>query len=306
MPVWMAWLYRAALIVLIASFPAQGGDAEVERLYAALPAGGCAQMVSPIDHSGTLETVRLSYRWNDLIDRRYRAINENYYPPEQVLAMDDSWTPQIACVSHEFQIPPELLSGIMALEVDLDYHLTDAVIDGLVVSPLGDEFSRIEAGSAFAGVHFEHLRPALASFGPDFSPSSFYRTFYTLSMTRSDGDLTELSTRYRLLDIANAAVMARYYALLRMGSRPLDSMTVTDMAFTWTAYRGGVLKTAADPRADYRWRLDTLQKASDPTILGDSLIAMPYFTYYHALYEPAHVQIVGPERPGKTIEIAQR
>src|SRR5258708_31904921 len=124
MPHWMVWLYRAVAIIMIASFPAQAGDPDVERLYAALPSQGCARIVSPIDHVGTLETVRQTYRWNDLLDRRYQAINHDYFQPEQVLAVDDSWTPQIACVAHEFDIPPELLSGIMALELDLDYHLT--------------------------------------------------------------------------------------------------------------------------------------------------------------------------------------
>ncbi len=302
MPGWMVWLYRALAIVVIASFPATAGDPDVDRLYTSLPANGCATIISPIDHAGTLEAVKQTYRWNDLLDKAYRAQKDNYFTPERVLAIDESWTPQIACVAEQFDIPPELLAGIMALELDLDYHLTDAVIDNLVMSPVGDEVSQVEAGSAYAGVHFAHLRPALASIGPDFSSSPFYRTYYRITMTRTYADLTELSTRYRLLDIANAAVMARYYALMRVGQRSLQDMTVTDMAFTWSAYRGGVLQTAADPRANYRWRLDYLQKATDTTILGDSLIAVPYFAYFHALYTPAHTRIMSPT---EAVEVAQ-
>src|SRR5579859_1643534 len=105
MPAWMAWIYRAAFIVMIASFPAQSGDPDVERVYAALPAQGCATIVSAIDHAGTLEAVKQEYRWNDLLDKRYRAINDDYFAPEQVLAMTDAWTPEIVCVAQEFQIP---------------------------------------------------------------------------------------------------------------------------------------------------------------------------------------------------------
>src|SRR5258708_6393569 len=169
------------------------------------------------------------------------------------------WTPQITCVAQQFDIPPGLLAGIMALELDLDYHTTDAMFDSMVVSPVGDTVSEIEVGAAYAGVHFKHLKPAVAETGEKFSSTEFYRTYYGLIMGHDAAELTELSTRYRLLDLTNAAVMARYYAKLRMGNRSLSEMTVNDMAFTWSAYRGGVVGSTADEGGDNRWSLEVLQ-----------------------------------------------
>ncbi|MEP7285544.1 MAG: hypothetical protein ABI947_07230 [Chloroflexota bacterium] len=285
---------RILICMVVVWVPATTNDPDVERLYRAIPPQGCATIIAPIDHAGMLEALQHAYAWNRLLDKHVAAVNHDYFTPQQVLAMIEGWTPQIVCVAREFEIPPELLAGVLALELDLDYHLTDAVFDILVVSPLSDTFDKVEVGAAYGGVHFKHLKPALASFGVDFSQSLFYQTYYRLTSTRNADELTVIATRYRLVDLANAAVMARYYALLRMGNRPLTQMSLTDMAFTWSAYRGGVVGATADlrtaPNDDHRWGLSYLQKADNPLVFGDTLIAMPYFSYFRQLYSPAHLR----------------
>ena len=288
------WLWRIMIVFTVATFPATGSQPEIERLYAAIPVSGCAIIVSPPDHAGTLEALQHAHEFNALLDRHVAAVKYDYFTREYVLSTVERWTPQITCVAREFDIPPELLAGIMALELDLDYNVADAVMDGLVVSPAGDVFSKLEFGAAYAGIHFKHLRPALVNLGEHFSGSPFYQTYYHFTITHDNVDLTEYATRYRLLDLSNAAVMARTYALLRMGSRPLSDMTITDMAFTWSAYRGGVINTPADLKDNHRWSVDYLQKASNPQIFGDTLIAVPYFSYFRALYHGPHVAVHPP------------
>jgi hypothetical protein len=278
-----------ALIIAVYLLPA-ASDPDAERLRAELPPAGCAAPAAPVDHGRALEELHHAYEWNRLLaGSPLMAIDHDYYSGEEVLARVDGWLPLIACIAREFDEPPELLAGIIALELDLDYHLTDAVIDSLLRSPWGGLFGRVEIGAGYAGVHFGHLRPALATLGAQFSTSPFYQDYYRLIMTRSDADLTLLATRNTFIDLADAALMARYYARLRLGQRPWDSMTIDDMAFTWSAYRGGVVGSVADPRPDSRWSLDYLQQADNPHVFGDTIIALPYFSYYRAVYGSAHV-----------------
>ncbi len=273
------------LILLVVMGSAPLTDPVGERLNRLIPAGGCAAMPANIDHGGVIEELHHAYEWNKLLaDSRLAAIDHTYFSTEAVLDRVDSWTPLIACVAREFDIPPELLAGILACELDLDYHAADAVVDGLIRTPWGASLANIEMGAGYAGIHVGHLRPALATFGGHFSSSPFYRLYYHTIMTRSNADLTLLSTRYTLVDIADAAVMARYYVGLRLGTRPMSSLTIDDMAFIWSAYRGGVLGTPADPRPDSRWSLDYLQKADNPHVFGDTIIALPYFSYYRQVY----------------------
>ncbi len=278
-------LRRAMMLLVIALFSLPGSYPDVDHLISLIPKNGCAVLTTHPDHAGLLEELQHAYEWNRLLaGSRLAAINQDYFSTEEVLQKVEGWTPQIVCIAHEFAIPPELLAGIMSLELDLDYHVTDVVFDSVIRSPWGRLVSDIEIGVGYAQVHYKHLRPALATFGREFSTSPFYQTYYAMTMARSDGDLTLLATRHAEIDIANAAVMARYYALLRLGKRSMNELTVTDMAFIWSAYRGGVVGTAADPRADSRWSLDYLQKADNPYVFGDTLIALPYFTYYRNWY----------------------
>ncbi len=277
---------RFLMVFLVVWCSSPQRDPDAERLLAALPVAGCATGLASVDHAGVIEELTLAYEWNRLLaDSRLAAVDHRYFSPVQILDMVDSWTPLIVCIAGEFDIPPELLAGLLALEIDLDYHLTDAVADGLIRTPPGSGLASIEMGAGYAGVHFGHLRPALAEMGKDFSPSRFYQQYYNLIMRRSQADLTLLSTRCLALDIANAAVMARYYAALRLANRPPSEMTVNDMAFVWSAYRGGVVGTPADPRKDSRWSLDYLQKADNPHVFGDTIIALPYFSYYHEVFK---------------------
>jgi hypothetical protein len=277
------WMQRFMIMLIVAWIPVTNAEPEVQRLYSAIPHSGCA-VVAVVDHERTLEELSRAYQWNALLDIRVAALNHDYLSPEQVLTKVDNWAQLIGCVAREFDIPPALLAGIMATELDLDYHVTDATVDSLVGSPFSDVFGDIEIGAAFGGIHFKHLEPALRSIGGDYSTSEFYQRYYHLTSQRSIRELTILATNHRLIDLANAAVMARYYALLRMGNRSLNDMTLTDMAFTWSAYRGGVSGTAADMLDSHRWSLPYLQKTDNPNVFGDTLIAMPYFSYFGEVY----------------------
>lgn len=278
-------LRRSMMVLMMALFSLPGSYPDAEHLVSLIPQRGCAVLAPHPDHAGVLEDLRHAYEWNQLLaGSALAAINQDYFSPEDVLDKVEGWSPVIACVAREFAIPPELLAGIMSLELDLDYHVTDAIFDSGIRSPWGRLISDIEIGVGYAQAHYKHLRPALATFGGDFSTSRFYQAYYAMTIARSDGDLTLLATRHPVIDLANAAVMARYYALLRLDKRPMADLTVTDMAFIWSAYRGGVVGTAADPRADSRWSLDYLRQADNPYVFGDTLIALPYFTYYRNWY----------------------
>jgi hypothetical protein len=279
------WLQRLTLLFIVAWLPINGSPPDVDRLYRSISINGCGSEITTIDHARTLEELEHAYDWNRLLDPRVAAINYDYLSSAEVLRMVDGWTPQIACIAHTFDIPPELLAGIMSLELDLDYHPTDAVFDTLVNSPLSDIVGNVEVGAAYAGVHFKHLRPALQSLGTAFSPTQFYQTYYRMTLDSTNDDLTVLATRYRLIDLTNAAVLARYYALLRMWPRPLSEMAITDMAFVWSAYRGGVTGTVADFSGPHRWSPALLQKADNPQVFGDTLIAVPYFSYFHQVFK---------------------
>jgi hypothetical protein len=293
----LRWFNRVALSLFIVCCLSPVSDPDGERLQAMIPAGGCASAHSTVDHAGVLEEVRHAYEWNRLLaGSGLAAVDHSYFSPDEVLSKVDSWTPLIVCMAHEFEIPPELLAGILALECDLDYHLADAVIDGLIRTPPGSVFANVEMGAGYAGVHFGHLRPALTTLGEDFSASPFYRAYYRVIMTRRQSDLTLLATRYTIIDLADAAVMARYYARLRLGSRPLADLTIDDMAFVWSAYRGGVLGTPADPRPDSRWSVEYLQKADNPHVFGDTLIALPYLSYFHAFYRTVRSNTSPPDK----------
>lgn len=279
------WLTRVLIMLAVVSFP-MVSDLDVQRLHTAFPPAACAT-ANQIDQAGLVEQLHHAYEWNRLLDKSFAAVNQNYFSIPNVLANVQQWTPLITCLARVFDLPPELLAGVLALEIDLDYHFVDAVADGLMRSSvLGDVLSPVVMGAGYAGVHFSHLKLALATFGADFSPSPVYQIYYRIVIRRSIPELTLLATRDPLIDIADAAVMTRYYALLRLGGRPMSSLTLTDMAFIWSAYRGGVKNTPADlpDKRDYRWSVAYLQSADNPRILGDSLVALPYFTYYQAVF----------------------
>jgi hypothetical protein len=235
-----------------------------------------------------IEEVRHAHEWNRLLLNSPLATLERggYFSVEAVLSTVDGWSPLIACISREFSIPPELLAGLLATELDLDYHFTDAAVDTTIRmrTLAGHVLCTIAIGGGYGGVHTSHLKPALVTLGQDFSISAFYQTYYGLIMSRDFPAVTWLTTNYLAVDLANAAVMAGYYARLRLGSRPMTALTLTDMAFVWSAYRGGVVGTPADPDSGSRWSLDALQKADNPYVFGDTIIALPYFSYYRVVY----------------------
>ncbi len=294
----LSGMFKRAIVCLclsglIAAFvPVTGDDPDAERLILDLHCDPSVTPGVPVDHGRVVEEVRHAHEWNSLLLNSPLATQERggFFGVEAVLATVDDWSPLIACIAREFSIPPELLAGLLATELDLDYHLTDAAVDTTIRmrTLVGHGLCTVAIGGGYGGVHTSHLKPALATFGQDFSVSPFYQTYYHLITSRDSPAVTWLTTNYLAIDLANAAVMARYYARLRLGSRPLESLTLTDMAFVWSAYRGGVVGTPADPDAGSRWSLDALHKADNPYIFGDTIIALPYFSHYRAVYRSAH------------------
>ncbi|MEP7285545.1 MAG: hypothetical protein ABI947_07235 [Chloroflexota bacterium] len=291
----MQWLLlltlcTSLLISQLGVFP--DTDLDAARTIAALAIGRCVG-TAQVDHARTVEEVTYAHEWNRLlIDTRTDAPlatpeRGSVFGVDAALTMVDGWTPLIGCVAREFDIPPALLAGVVATELNVDYDWLDEIVDSKIRARgvIGEVFCYVAVGGGYASVHTPHLRRALATFGAAFSQSPFYRRYYQIVMSGSLPDVTRITTRYLPFDIANAAVMARYYALLRMGSRPLFQMSLTDMAFTWSAYRGGVSDTPSDPDGDYRWRLSFLQKADNPAVFGDTLIALPYFSYFRSVFK---------------------
>ncbi len=288
---------RLAAIVVIAWVLSPITDPDGERLTDDIPASGCAVLPRAIDHAGIIEQLQHAYAWNRLLaNSPLMAINHDEdYSLEEILTKVEDWSPLIVCIAHEFDEPPELVAGILALELDLDYPLADVIVDGVIRTPIGNALGNVEMGAGYAQVHLSHLRPAVLVIGKDFSTSPFYRDYYRMTTTRTIGDLTLIATRYPVADIANAAAMARYYAGLRLGKRSPAEMTIEDMAFVFSAYRGGVAGTPADPRKDSRWSVEYLQRADNPHLFGDTIIALPYFAYYRGLFQAARLCFDDPD-----------
>jgi hypothetical protein len=258
----------------------------------------CSAVVQVVDHGRVSEEVRQALDWNRLLaDSTLVSLERGgYYTLDEVLAKVDGWTPTTACLAQAVGIPPELLAGLLATELYMDYNAVDVLVDGVIRSEsvIGDMLCYVVRGGGYASVHVDHLKRALQALGPDLSPSPFYRSYYRLLSTLELPDITRLATRNLLIDLMDAAVMARYYADLRLGRRQMAGMTIEDMAFVWSAYRGGVVGTPADPRPDSRWSLEYLQQASDPHLFGDTLVALPFFSYYHDVFRNAYSRLIPP------------
>jgi hypothetical protein len=243
----------------------------------------CDVDVPRTDPTGAIAAVKQAHRWNDLLPPGLRAIDHHYYSTEEVFHMVNERADLIVCVAREVDIPPELLAGTLALELDLDYHLTDRVVDSLIRtnSRIGEILSGAAIGGGYGGVHTSQLRPAVL--GSDFAETQFTRAYAAELKHRDDAAYTRLTTSSTLIDLTNTAIMSRHYLRLRLGNRPIHSATLIDLAFTWTAYRGGVIGTHVDTRPDHRWSLSYLQRANDPYQFGEAIIALPYFSYYREM-----------------------
>jgi hypothetical protein len=279
-------LVRLVVLLAVASILPEGGDHDMVALAGAFDCQVETASVL-IDSAGTLEAVAAAKAWNALlaVTAPLRAATDHdNLPASQVIARVDALASDIACVARVFKLPPALLAGLLAAEMDLDYHRADTIVDMLIASGWGDALAVLDMGMGMGGVHHGGLRRALAALGSSFSSSPFYEVYFRVTMRADAMRLTRLASRYVLFDLANVAVLARHYAELRMGGAPLEAMTVVDMAFTWSAYRGGVIASPADPDGPRRWSAERLQQASDPRSEPDALLARPYFAYYGALF----------------------
>jgi len=276
---WVTTFNRSVILLILCSFPPAGIDPRVAAVLALFPTSTCASL-QPVDPRGTLTDIQHAHDLNVLIaDTRRRAIDHTYFTNAEVLARIDAELPLIGCLARAVHIPPELLASVLALELDLDYHLTDAVGDQLILSPLGEGFANIDVGAGYSQVHIKRLKIAITALKPNLPTSPFLRAYADLITDASTVDLTLFATRYRSLDIANAAFMLRYYTVLRMGSQP-QHLGLDDMAIIWSAYRGGVIGTPVDPDSNHRWALVNYQHVTDLTLMGDTLIALPYLHYF--------------------------
>jgi hypothetical protein len=276
---WIKVFNRWVVLLLVGSMPAAGMDVRVAALLTQLPTVACATL-HPVEPRGTLTDIQHAHDLNLLFpDQRQQAINHSYYSTTQVLAHLDAQLPLIGCLAHQFGIAPELLAGIIALELDLDYHLTDTIGDQMVLSPLGEGLANIDIGAGYAQVHIKRLKQANQALGSGLLTTPFATRYRALIESAPSTDLTLFSTRHRELDFANAALMLRYYAQLRTNDDP-RWLTLEDMAIIWSAYRGGVVGTQVDPDANHRWALINYQHANDTYLMGDTVIAVPYFRYF--------------------------
>jgi hypothetical protein len=274
---WVNTFNRYVILLLICSIPSAGSDPRLVKLLSLLQRSGCVTL-HPVDLRGTRTDIQHAHALNALLtDSRRRAIDHDYLSNDQVLARIDAELPLIGCIAGDAHIPPELLAGVLALELDLDYHLTDTVGDLLVMSPLGEGFANIDIGAGYSQVHIKRLKAAIQMLKPTDSP--FLSAYRDLITSASTVDLTIFATRYRALDIANAALMLRYYTSLRIGNHS-QPLSLDDMAIIWSAYRGGVIGTTVDPDANHRWALVNYQHVTDPNLMGDTIIAQPYLRYF--------------------------
>lgn len=285
----MKWPIRLLICWIVALLPSRGGDLDIARMAGALRCD--ITSLPDTDRGEVIAQVANAHRWNAVMISegavQVAAIDYDYLTTDEILMRIQEIAPLIVCVAREFGISPALVAGIIATAQDLDYNQIDSVVDRLVATGWGDGLSALDISAGLAGVHYYHLRPALARFGEQFSASPFYREYYRSVMSADRPAWIRLASRYPLYDVTNVAAMARHYAELRMGLRPLFEMTAADMAFVWSAYRGGVSNTHADPRSDHRWSLERYQRARDPFMLGDTLIALAYFRYYCEVFSAA-------------------
>lgn len=300
---WAAkWSFRAVVVYLVSMMPHRGGDMEVAQMMADLNCTGLPTYQLIADRGDIREQVQMAHQWNRIMvgegnqapgiftvysgrgQVRAAAIDHTFRTTDEVLDVVDGLIPLIGCVAREYDLPPALMAGIIAAAQDLDYNEIDAAVDSWLMTGWLDGLTFFDIGAGVANVHYRSLRPAVQSIGETGRVGAFARNHRESALRQDKAGWIRLSSRYPAYDLANLAVMARYYGQLRMGERPLMGMTAVDMAFVWSAYRGGVVNTAVDDRPGYRWDAVMYQHATDLFMLGDTVVALAYFRHYRAVF----------------------
>jgi hypothetical protein len=298
------WLFRAIVIYLVAMMPHRGGEMEVAHMLAVLDCAGLPAYRLGADRGAVREQVRIGGQWNALMLTleqdtasgarpqgvvRAAAVDHDFLTTDEVLDRVDGLLPLIACVARQYDIPPALVAGIIAAAQDLDYNRIDAAVDVWLTTGWLDGLTFFDIGAGAANIHYRSLLPVLAK-EPGVGASPFARAHRASALRQGNAGWIRLSSRYPAYDMANIAVMARHYARLRIGEKPLAGLSAVDMAFVWSAYRGGVMDSAStgsashDPSQMLRWALANYQRATDPFMLGDTAVALAYFQHYQAVF----------------------
>lgn len=281
-------VFRAVCMGIAAAVPVVGGDLRVGRIAAAKAAYCSAAGLTPVSREAVYADLAHAREWNTLFAREspYRnavAIDRHFLGTSDALDRVFALADEIVCAAQVVGIPPSLLAGVLAAALDFDYNAIDRFVDGAIALGWGDAFTAFDVSAGDAQVHYRPLRRALLSMGRAFCSSPIYERFYDLIMEGDQASYLRAASRSTLVGILAGAVMVRHYTDLRLNGRAMATLTATDMALIWTAYRGGVSETAADPTPNYRWDVAHYRRADNPYIFADALLSRPYFVYFQAV-----------------------
>jgi len=277
------WLCILTLMITAAAIPASGVDYEAARVRAVMKQV-CPHyhyLITPRD--GLEADLDRARRWNALMinfGSPAASMDRRFLLPDQVVDQVEQLIPLIGCAASAFELPPDLLAGIIAAALDLDYNPIDRFVDGSIALGWGEPLTTFDVSAGYAQVHYDPLSRALMWMGRGRFESPLYQAFFDLIQRRDRAGYIRLASRFPMVGILSGAAMTRYYTDLRMGSRGLDQLTLTDKVTIWSAYRGGVSDQPADPASNHKWGLSHYMSAQNPYLLGDMILAAPYFAYF--------------------------
>lgn len=277
------WLCTLALMITAAAIPPSGVDYEAARIRAAMKQTCPHYEYLNIPRDRLEADLERARRWNDLmisLGSPAASMDRLFLLPDEVIDQVEQLIPLIGCAAAAFDLPPDLLAGIIAAALDLDYNPIDRFVDGSIALGWGEPLTTFDVSAGYAQVHFDPLSRALAWMGRERFDSPLYAAFFDLIQRRDRAGYIRLASRFPMVGILSGAAMTRYYTDLRMGSRGLNQITLTDKVIIWSAYRGGVSDQPADPAPNHKWSLSHYVNAQNPYLLGDMILAAPYFAYF--------------------------
>ncbi|HRE46265.1 MAG TPA: hypothetical protein PLD47_00945 [Aggregatilineales bacterium] len=268
--------------------PVVSGDLRAGRIMAAKAAVCSSATLTLVPREAVYADLAHAREWNALFARKSPysnavAIDRQFLGTSEALDYVFALADEIICAAKVVEIPSSLLAGVLAAALDFDYNAIDRFVDGAIAFGWGDPFTAFDVSAGYAQVHYLPLRRTLLSMGRAFFSSTIYEDFYDLIIDGDQANYLRSASRSTLVGILSGAVMVRHYTDLRLNGRSMATLTATDMALIWTAYRGGVSETAADPTRNYRWDVRHYRHADNPYLFADALLSRPYFVYFQAV-----------------------
>ncbi|HQN44641.1 MAG TPA: WXG100 family type VII secretion target, partial [Anaerolineaceae bacterium] len=198
-----------------------------------------ASVFEKADREATEITLRRQ-QLDEEMGKRFQSLQEAHLKPDRT----DVFTSQQAIdtvlenraliekYAAQYGIPPALLAGVIAAEMDLDYKVTDSIQDWIINLPLiGEDIGKLNildpAGSApgYANVTERTLRWAIDKYPQDF-PGADAASNY------------DFSSKHRASlegSVEGAAIVLAKYTELHGGVSSPE-----DMAVIWGAYKTGI------------------------------------------------------------------